>query len=845
MELMRSFLVEAEELLTRINEDILALEQNPDDGERLGKIFRAAHTLKGSSNLYGFSGIAVLTHLLESILEEIQEGARQMEARLTDLLLESFDQVRWLVQQLGSGEEDPQGEPDLLHRLRQAAKQGGGAEHRHPGILLEGPLPLEEWLEELRVLLSDGGAVSGSAAFAKLLARTVQGDGDGLAPVSTTDEAYAELKRLSSELKRRRKAGIQTSEKLAELVVYMESLKQAGPARMPEIRYLLAAAAALEQPVKALASSGGPLPEWWSELWGRWQDGLLKLFQGEAADSLSDLALDVWELCGQFQPAPAPARSRILLPPPVDEAADAYAEVAAGASVEPVRQQAPVPLPVMPPADEAMARKLAVEQMHFLAPKGRLLIERWELAGRILLNCAKLLKDVELEQLACLKAPDMTRLKLKVKQFTEEAAVLELEGEYQGMPAGAFTETGWKNQPGLKERDPVQQQEAEQEKVIRIEQGKLDRLMELVGELVVAKNAFPYIIQEMNEPALVQQMKEKYGILDRIAKELQDAIIDVRMQPLSSVFSKFNRFVRDQAKQLGKQIGLEITGEETTLDKRLVEQLSEPLIHLVRNAVDHGIETEGERRLAGKPPEGMIRLHAWREGNKVLIQVSDDGGGIDIEGIRRKVIEQKLVGKEEASSLSPEGLERYIFRAGFSTAEGVTSMSGRGVGMDAVLRTVEQMQGKLQLQSVGGQGTVFTLELPLTLTMTQVLQIQVAGQVYGIPLDQIGQTVRVSVEELQSVQGQLVLPLPGQIVPVIELRKYFALSGPSEPLNGYRYIAIMKNGIGLQVDFFKGQQEVVVKPLEAGLRHLAHFTGVSILGDGTVLLILNGSGFMV
>lgn len=835
MELIRSFLSEAEELLTRINEEILAFESNPDDEERLNQIFRAAHTLKGSSNLYGFSGIAVLTHLLEGILEEIQEGTRQMETRLTDLLLESFDQVRWLVQQIENGQEDPQAEPDLLHRLRQAAKQEEWLDLEYTGLTLQGPLRLEQWLEELRVLLSGNNLCSGTA-FAELLDRAVQGDGDRLKAANMSDEAYKELKKLSSDLKRRRKASDQTNEKLAKLISYIGSPMQDALAGVPELRHLLAAAALLERPIKVLAASGEPLPQWWGELWGKWQDGLKMLYQGQVDGSLSDLALDVWELCERSEPVAAPVRDTILLPPPIEEEDHAYAEIAAGAEL--ILQ----PLSVLPPVDDAMTRKLAVEQLHFLAPKGRPLIDRWELASQILLRCAKLLKDDDLERLALHKAPDMSSLNLKMKQLTEDTTVLPFDGEQL---TDDLSNLALKHRSGLKERDVVEQPEAEQERIIRIEQGKLDRLMELIGELVVAKNAFPYIIQEMTEPALAQQLKEKFGMLDRISKELQDAIIDVRMLPLSSVFSKFNRFVRDLAKQLGKQINLEISGEETTLDKRLVEVLSEPLIHLVRNAIDHGIETEEERRLTGKLPAGLLRLHAWREGNKVLIEVTDDGRGIDIESIRQKAVELKLLGKEEATDLGSEELQRYIFKAGFTTAEGVTSMSGRGVGLDAVLSNIENMQGKITIQSESGRGTTFTIELPLTLTMTQVLQVQVADQVYGIPLDQIGQTMRVSVDELQSVQGQLVLPLPDQVVPVLELKTYFGLTEATESLNEYRYVAILKNGIGLQVDFFKGQQEVVVKPLEASLRHLAHFTGVSIMGDGTVLLILNSNGLEI
>lgn len=852
MELIESFLSEADELLTRINEEVLALEGDPQDQERLNTVYRTAHTLKGSANLYGYSGIALLTHFLESLLDELRDGLQRMDAAFTDLLLESFDQVRFLVRGIESGQDDPQPESDLLHRLREAVRtELVRIETKKPSMsrtlepeLDAAPLELGAWLAEFRAYGKGAPQIDKEKPLYRFLEETAPSPGT-VSPGPRWEHELQQLKELGYELKRKRKCGT-AKEKLQGMIERLRRL--AGSPEHSEsgeaaLRLLLAVPILLEQFLERIESDA-MLPGWWNDVWAEWSKEAEGLTE-ELSDGPSlDMVLDVWDLYSDHMSS-LPAQGELLLPSSMEEAdlQSAYAEVAAATS-----PPAPAPVPVLrqaavpkaSPTDPAIARRLVIEQIRFLAPRGKPIIERWELARRILVRCAALIGDDQLQDLAVKPAPDMAKLMMTVKPYNEYEESLWTENEL-----ASPLQAGWADG-----RDRAMERKEtratgdghDQDRTIRIEQGKIDSLMELIGELAVAKNAFPYLIAKMKDHELAGAMKEKVAMLDRIAKELQDTILEVRMLPLSSVFYKFTRFVRDMAKQSNKQVKLEISGEETTLDKTLVEELSEPLLHLVRNAIDHGIESAEERKLAGKPLVGELLLRGWREGNKVWVEIRDDGRGIDTDRIRQQLLKQGQLPKEEVNSLSYDDLLSYIFRAGFTTADGLTSTSGRGVGMDAAVSSVRHMQGQLHVVSTPGEGTCIRIELPMTLTMTQVLQVVVDGRLYGIPLDQIDFTVRPRPQDIHQLQGTRVLKLADGIVPLISLRERFNARSEGDG-SVTSYTAIMKSGVGLMVDGLRGQQEVVIKPLDPALKKLNYLSGAAILGDGSVLLILKGEGF--
>ncbi|HZG77818.1 MAG TPA: chemotaxis protein CheA, partial [Paenibacillus sp.] len=581
---------------------------------------------------------------------------------------------------------------------------------------------------------------------------------------------------------------------------------------------------------------------------------------GAVPARFSDVVLDVWELCKPR--APAKPEFGTLLAPRTFESPFADEEESAPAPVAPIQRTRGEADAIAPPDLAPLAGRLVVEQLHFLAPKGRPLIERWELARTLLRRCAEALRDDALLALAAAPAPDLAALNERANRYVEgppkaspqpaaatrlaesarpETASARGAGEAAPQPQSVSASAA----PAAAPAAASAASEAEQ--IIRVETGKVERLMELIGELAVARNAFPFMIGKLRAPndalSVAAELKEKYAVLDRITRDLQDAIVDIRMLPVSFVFNKFHRFVRDMARQSGKRIRLAFEGEETTLDKTLVEAISDPLIHLIRNAIDHGVEPAEERERTGKPPEGLLRISAFREGNRVVLEVFDDGAGVDTERIREKLRTSGELPEERLAALTHQELVACVFRSGFSTAEEVTTLSGRGVGMDAVKRAIRRLQGDVGIRSERGAGTTVRIELPLTLSMTHILQVSVGDNAYGIPLEQIEETLRVSPGDVRTMQGEPVVILRDTVYPIVDLRAYLSLpeAEAGAAAGDASYLVILGNGIALRVDGLSGQQEVVVKPPEDCFKHLAYLAGASILGDGTVLLILNGN----
>ncbi|GIE27172.1 chemotaxis protein CheA [Actinoplanes italicus] len=382
-------------------------------------------------------------------------------------------------------------------------------------------------------------------------------------------------------------------------------------------------------------------------------------------------------------------------------------------------------------------------------------------------------------------------------------------------------------------------------RVLKVDQEKVDRLMELVGELNVAKNGLTFLAdaaeEEFGSRVLSRRIKDQYAGLHRIAEELQAAVMDVRMLPLSVAFGRFPRLVRDLSRRLGKTIELVTEGEDTMADKDVIEALGDPLVHLVRNSLDHGIETSDERIAAGKHAAAKLTLAAVADGDAVIVEVSDDGRGVDPERVKRKAYEKGLISEEELETLTETEAVDLVFRPGFSTADQVSDLSGRGVGMDAVRASVEKLGGTVTMRSKFGHGTSTRLRLPLSMAVTQVMVFSVGGQRFGIPVDLVVETVRVPAGEMSRVLHQEVVMMRGEVVPVIDLAR--ALDMPSTLAEGadrpILVVSVNNQRVGLLVEQFHREVDVILKPMEGLLAYADEFSGTALLGDGLVLLVLN------
>ncbi len=388
------------------------------------------------------------------------------------------------------------------------------------------------------------------------------------------------------------------------------------------------------------------------------------------------------------------------------------------------------------------------------------------------------------------------------------------------------------------------------ENSLRVDAGRIDTVMNLVGEMIIGKSMLQRAIAEFERVHSTDPLRSKFSDVlafqSRVLGELQKSVMKIRMVPVEHLFRRFPRVVRDVARLRNKDIGLEMAGQNTDLDKSILDALAEPLAHLVRNAADHGIENAEERHAAGKPVRGTIRLNAYHDGDEVVIEVSDDGRGLDREKILRRAIEREIITAEEALRLNETESLQLIFAAGLSTADEVTEISGRGVGLDVVKSALESLKGKVELHSTPGQGTTFRLSVPLTLASIQALLFRVVDRLYAVPIASVGEITRISETEVHCVDDHEVFQLRDQVLTLVRLNRLERFGDQSEsPARSSAkrlFVIVITAGgrrFGLAVDNLIGEEELVIKALEDELITSPLVSGASILGDGTVVLILN------
>lgn len=371
---------------------------------------------------------------------------------------------------------------------------------------------------------------------------------------------------------------------------------------------------------------------------------------------------------------------------------------------------------------------------------------------------------------------------------------------------------------------------------VRVDIERLDNLMNLVGELVMHKGrleqiGFSYKIGELNET--IEQ-------IDRISTDLQSVVMKVRMVPIEQVFNRFPRMVRDLARDLNKEVDFLIEGKETELDRTVIDEIGDPLVHLLRNAIDHGLESSQERLKKGKVSKGTVLLRARHEGNNVYIEVEDDGGGIDTDRVLAKAVEKGILTSRDAEQLSREEAIELLFNSGFSTAQNITDISGRGVGLDVVKNKIESLSGEIFVDSKPGQGTRFRIKLPLTLAIIQALMVSVQDEIYAIPLSSVDETTMITTSDIKMVQNQEVIMLRGNVLPLYRLSNLLSVSDQSEADD--MYVVVVRKAdrqIGLVVDSLIGQQEIVIKSLGRLLSGIPGLAGAIVAGDGHVRLILD------
>lgn len=452
---------------------------------------------------------------------------------------------------------------------------------------------------------------------------------------------------------------------------------------------------------------------------------------------------------------------------------------------------------------------------------------------------------VDLKKISLSRKDDKTVLKFHEKEtlFAEE------EGSESGAPADYLAD---------KEADDDEEEEYKIEtirkkdekktsaiKIVKVSVDKLDLLLNNVGELVIANSGFYRLYEEMRkanfDKSVTNEFKNRMDQMSRIAKDLQGGIMKTRMVPVGQVFSRFNRLVRDLAKEFGKQVTLRIKGEETELDKKVIDAIGEPLMHLIRNSIDHGVETAEERRKLGKPDVATVALNAYQSGNQIFVEVSDDGRGLNAGRIKKKVLEKGLASAEMLANMDNEEVYNFIYHPGFSTAEVVTDISGRGVGMNVVKEIVSELNGNVSIETEPGMGTRFLLSFPLTLAIIPAIMVKVRHELYAIPLSDVIETIKISFGDITTIEGHEVINLRGEILSLLRLNEFVGIESGVEDDRKVPVVVVGYGNrkIGLIVDHLEGKQEIVIKSLEQNYATVEGLSGASILGDGSICLILD------
>ena len=438
------------------------------------------------------------------------------------------------------------------------------------------------------------------------------------------------------------------------------------------------------------------------------------------------------------------------------------------------------------------------------------------------------------------KSPEEARAAALITGISSEALVQEHREVPDAAPAGPANAAVERPQDRRHDRGATRQGE-----MLRIEAGRVDRIMNLTAELIIGRSMIEQVLRDIEAGVAIHDVSARLfavnTYLDRTVSDLQKGVMKMRMVPVNHVFRKFPKMVRDLTAEKGKPVKLEIEGKDTELDKGIVDALGEPLAHIIRNMIDHGIEDPERRKAAGKPAEGVIRLRAYHEAAQIVIEATDDGAGLDTEKLRRSAAAKGFLTAADAEKLSEGEARELIYLSGLSTADRVSETSGRGVGMDAVKAAVESLRGSIETESQTGKGTQFRLRLPLTLAVIRALLFQAAGRMYAVPLSIIAEITKVMPEEITTVDGRDTLVLRDRTVSLVRLERLFGLPSTVDGRKFALQLNISNRRVGILVDRIVGQQELVIKSLDGDLSPSGLAAGASILGDGSVVMILDAS----
>ncbi|PCC97445.1 chemotaxis protein CheA [Halopseudomonas pelagia] len=738
-EILQDFLVEAGEILELLSEQLVDLENRPDDTNLLNAIFRGFHTVKGGAGFLQLDALVGCCHIAENVFDILRKGERQVDSELMDVVLQALDSVNEMFTQVREGEQPQPADPALLEALAALA------------------------------VPASADVISATADANSAAAPEAQGD--------VTDDEFEQL---------------------------LDALK--GPA-----------ATAVEEvvPVMAAAPSHGSGDEITDDEFEALLDQLHGTGQQAAVTPAPKAEAPAAISAGHGDEIDDDEFERLLDELHGKGAAPGKVSEAVSSSTSSPPSSADAPAAASPPAPPQ-----ADAPEHITDDEFEALLDQLHGNGQAPGKLDDAVAAPAAKTSAAVPAAAVAKPAAKAPASSPQPAKA---------PAPAADLAKDKQAGG--ENPAV-------ETTVRVDTARLDDIMNMVGELVLVRNRLVRLGLSSGD----EELNKAVGNLDVVTADLQSSVMKTRMQPIKKVFGRFPRVVRDLARSLKKEINLELVGEETDLDKNLVEALADPLVHLVRNSVDHGIELPHEREAAGKPRTGKVILAAEQEGDHILLTITDDGRGMDADVLRAKAVEKGMMEKEAADRLSESECFDLILEPGFSTKTEISDVSGRGVGMDVVKTKISQLNGTINIQSTKGQGSRIVIKVPLTLAIMPTLMVMLANQAFALPLVSVNEIYSLDLSRTNVVDGQEVIIVREKALPLFFLKRWLMPGVADTSDHSAASVVIVSVGtqrVGFVVDQLVGQEEVVIKPLGRMLQGTAGMSGATITGDGRIALILD------
>jgi len=742
-EILQDFLIEAGEILEALSEQLVELENRPDDRDLLNAIFRGFHTVKGGAGFLNLSPLVEVCHLSENLFDLLRNGEKQVTAELMDVVLKALDSINEMFDVVRSLEMPDNADPELMHQLEEMNKPDGA----------EPPAPAAQ------------------APAAEPVTATQESGGDS--DVITDDEFEALLDELGG-------GGA------------IETMQPSPPSEQGS-------------PERTSSEQAGP----------------------KAGSPVDDVPLGFEDLDDASPNASTTVANDAASDEITDDEFERLLDELHGSGNGPTEKAAETPAPAVEPAiTQAGGESDVITDDEFDS-----LLDQLHGAGKGPTGGA-------VDSAAMTSTP----AKVEAPKTAEPAPTPKPTPVPKVEPAPVKAEPA---KPAAKApvKKPAVSAAAQPEATVRVDTKRLDDIMNMVGELVLVRNRLLTLGLNNADENLAKAVQN----LDVVTGDLQGAVMKTRMQPIKKVFGRFPRVVRDLARSLKKEIVLELVGEETDLDKNLVEALADPLVHLVRNSVDHGIEMPDEREAAGKPRTGKVILSASQEGDHILLSIKDDGRGIDANIIREKAVEKGIMDKDAADRLSDNEAFNLIFSAGFSTKTEISDISGRGVGMDVVKTKITQLNGTIDVDSEVGVGSDITIKVPLTLAILPTLMVVVGKQIFALPLASVSEIFHLDLTRTNVVDNQLTIIVRDKAIPLFYLEHWLIKGASSYSTKDEGHVVIVQIGtqrIGFVVDSLIGQEEVVIKPLGQMLQGTPGMAGATITSDGGIALILDVPGLL-